>query len=393
MMTPADPTAVITDRQHGQFNYFQPIGMRKANSPIHFPDLDGLRAIAAFAVILYHIGGWVVFPSTIAWERTLYLLSFAEHGGELGVLFFFVLSGFLITYLMLVERERTGRLHIGRFYLRRVLRIWPLYFLTLLVGFAICPSGPDAAATPLMYAAFLTNFDHILHGDPDCGPLGIQWSIAVEEQFYLLWPLFFAVVGGHRAFPWLLLLLVTGSEAYALQASAQVAHYHFVANLRYLTAGALIATLLHEHGDRVQRLLARWPTALHATTHALGLSLLFVGWRAAPVHSGVLAVLHVYTVLYFLYVLVHQTHGPISMLHLRHAPVLGWLGRISYGLYLMHMFVIYAVLHLLPWPPERGWVAATVIVAVTILVSYASHRTIERYFLGLKHRYGASTAE
>ena len=366
--------------------------MHKARSPIHFPDLDGLRAIAALAVILYHVCEWVPFPATITWDRVRYLLSFAEHGGELGVLFFFVLSGFLITYLMLVESERTGRLHIGRFYLRRVLRIWPLYFLTLVAGFTLCPPQVSGGATPWMYATFLTNFDHIAHGEPDCGMLGVQWSIAVEEQFYLLWPLLFAWAGGRRIFPGLLLALVLWSEAFALQASALAAHYHFVANLRYLTMGALLAVVLHRHGHNARQLLARVPTAMHAVCYGAGLALLFVAWRWAPAHSGGQLLVHALTAVYFLYILMHQTHGSASRLQLRHVPVLGWLGRISYGLYLTHMFALYAVLHGVRLPPALGWLSGALVILVTILISHLSHRTVERYVLGLKQRYGASVA-
>ena len=118
------------------------------------------------------------------------------HGGRFGVIFFFVLSGFLITYLMFIEKSKTGQFKLGHFYVRRALRIWPLYFFSLIIGFVLYPMAVsysgfshDENANLTWYSLFIANFDHIYHGFPTANILGVHWSVCVEEQFYLIWPI------------------------------------------------------------------------------------------------------------------------------------------------------------------------------------------------------------
>jgi len=115
-----------------------------------------------------------------------------------GVPIFFVLSGFLISYLMLKEYKEQGSFNLNNFYMRRVLRIWPLYFIVLIIGFVLFPMLRTYLlhipyvenANPLLYILFLSNFDQLKQGVLPFGVgLGPTWSVSVEEQFYLFWPL------------------------------------------------------------------------------------------------------------------------------------------------------------------------------------------------------------
>ncbi|MBK7690909.1 MAG: acyltransferase [Bacteroidetes bacterium] len=117
--------------------------------------------------------------------------------GDTGVSFFFVLSGFLITYLLLKENEMTGKIDIKSFYIRRILRIWPLYYFCVIFSFLIFPllkahfgQTPDDASNRILCSIFLNNFDRI-NVIPDAITLSVLWSVAIEEQFYLIWPIFF----------------------------------------------------------------------------------------------------------------------------------------------------------------------------------------------------------
>ena len=116
----------------------------------------------------------------------------------MGVSFFFVLSGFLITYLLIKEKQLTGKVHISSFYIRRTLRIWPLYYFCVLFGFIAFPvlksafgQVPNETADPFLCSIFLNNFNAIYNGPPDSSILSVLWSVAIEEQFYLLWPILF----------------------------------------------------------------------------------------------------------------------------------------------------------------------------------------------------------
>ena len=150
--------------------------------PIHLTGLNGLRAMAAISVMFSHIfqktfGDWGVTGLTIP-----------VFGG--GVTLFFVISGFLITYLLLKELKITNQVDIKRFYLRRILRIWPLYYgylfvaIILLFGFGL---SSDILNKNLLYYLFFSANVPFFFGN------GIwiivhYWSIGVEEQFYLFWP-------------------------------------------------------------------------------------------------------------------------------------------------------------------------------------------------------------
>ncbi|HET9503954.1 MAG TPA: acyltransferase family protein [Hymenobacter sp.] len=102
---------------------------------VFFPNLDGLRFLAFFAVFLFHS---LYTPDAGIAASSLYQVPYQlTRVGDLGVNFFFVLSGFLITYLLLSEKQLMGRVAIGAFYMRRILRIWPLYFVVVFIGFVV----------------------------------------------------------------------------------------------------------------------------------------------------------------------------------------------------------------------------------------------------------------
>lgn len=121
--------------------------------------------------------------------------------GTLGVNFFFVLSGFLITYLLIAEKDITNTINIKKFYIRRVLRIWPLFYFNVLFGFIAFPIikaffGETSIenADFRYYLTFFTNFDIIKNGEADSSMLNVLWSVSIEEQFYLIWPILLLVI-------------------------------------------------------------------------------------------------------------------------------------------------------------------------------------------------------
>ena len=139
---------------------------------IYFPNLNGLRFFAALSVMVYHFFGINVL------------------NGHFGVILFFVLSGFLITYLLLEELKNTDTISIKKFYVRRILRIWPLYFFILLLSTVLIffETGIDNSYSQALpyYLFFIPNLAFVMN-------IGIKyavvlWSVGAEEQFYLVWP-------------------------------------------------------------------------------------------------------------------------------------------------------------------------------------------------------------
>ncbi|HEX2617069.1 MAG TPA: acyltransferase, partial [Flavobacteriales bacterium] len=189
---------------------------------VTLPRLDVIRAFCFLAVFGSHIffTDRADLTSTAFWRL---FVKPAFYKGDLGVNTFFVLSGFLITFLLIREKRLNGRINVPHFWLRRILRIWPLYFVVVFLGFgpmqwlkAWSGQAVHETANPWHYVFFYSNLD-LVHGDqPDSSILPVLWSIAVEEQFYLVWPLlllllpsratpaiFGTVIGASLVFQWM----------------------------------------------------------------------------------------------------------------------------------------------------------------------------------------------
>jgi peptidoglycan/LPS O-acetylase OafA/YrhL len=359
------------------------------------PELDALRFFAFFCVFFGHRVDYVE-PDPV------WLARFGSIG-SLGVPVFFLLSAFLITELLMREREGTGRVHIQAFYIRRILRIWPLYFLVF-YGLAILNhflpgTGTDSPRAWLAFTFFVGNW-YILHHGSFWATVDPLWSISVEEQFYIGIPVL-AAFAGRRAIvivSWILLVVAYVTVVlYALypKPGDQGGWTNSFFQFQFFSAGALLAILLR--GRLVQ---------LSIPLRLIGFALAFGCWFAALIRFnekiweqpstpgaalvGWLLVL-AGTVLFFL-----CTLGTPAQF------VPGWLsylGRISYGLYLFHVLMFVLVFdtfipHLGASFPGvhvphivRDSVGTIVVMALSILIAHLSYQYFERPFLRLKKRF------
>ncbi|MGB6689881.1 MAG: acyltransferase [Terracidiphilus sp.] len=289
--------------------------------PKYIPELDGLRGIAVLMVVFYHChprleGTWIYGASLWGWA---------------GVNLFFVLSGFLITSILLETRGEPR--YFRNFYGRRALRIWPVYVLVLVVVYAeapwfIGPTVTDAvkAAPWLAYILLVQNLLHLAL-PPAIGP---TWSLAIEEQYYFVW----APVVRFLARPWMLAAVLAlapiGSPLLRLSHFGWLNPTHTLIHLDGIAWGSLLAVGLHT-------------IALSRRAWLLtGLSGLVVGiWAAATVASGT-AFLDSALAVGFASALLAAiastgARNPINAV-LRRGP-LALYGRISYGLYMTHIMV------------------------------------------------------
>jgi peptidoglycan/LPS O-acetylase OafA/YrhL len=301
------------------------------------PALDGLRAVAVLAVMAYHFG-WPV------------------PGGFLGVDAFFVLSGYLITSLLLTEYAVHGRIDLPAFWARRVRRLLPAALLLLVtVAVVVRLTAPvmsldarraDLIATLLHYANwhFIASDESYFAQYSGASPVRHAWSLAIEEQFYLVWPLVVllllrAAAGRTRG----LAALVAGAavaSAVAMAATYDVsnpsrAYFGTETRAHQLLLGALLAVLLHRFG----RVLLGHRAAIAARTTGvitgvlLG-ALLFAVADSDPLYYGGLSACFALLVATLIWTLEAGPSAPLSRL-LSVAPLVG-VGRISYGLYLWH---------------------------------------------------------
>jgi peptidoglycan/LPS O-acetylase OafA/YrhL len=323
------------------------------------PALDGLRGAAVLLVMLSH-----VFDSRFL------------GGGAVGVTVFFVLSGFLITSLLLEEHGATGRLRLGRFYWRRALRLFPaMWLMVCLVALFEARLGLATGRRVLAILLYVGNW--VGSGSAPFDLLSHTWSLAVEEQFYLVWPLVLAVLL-RRCSRRVVVAVCLGGAAVstvtsvALWVGGASAHRVYCGSdtrAGALLAGCALATFLH--GRRTTRsnrpVLA---AVLLAGAGAVGLV------PGEPAHSLLAPTVALVLAAPVLWLLVGSGGaGVFGTWWMR------YLGRRSYGLYLWHVPLVYGVTIFSDDP-----VARFVAVAVTFVVAEASWRYLEQPLLRLRER-------
>lgn len=353
-------------------------GLRQA----HLTGLDGVRGAAAIWVVFAHAG-----------------LPFAS--GALAVLVFFVLSGFLITWLLLSEEEKRGGISLRAFYARRSLRIFPafyVYWLLYTIGKALFNKGNCVTIQSVSSLFYMNNYYQAIWGDPGT-TLSHTWSLAIEEQFYLFWPCTFvllkrnstrlkfllAAVGVLWIYREVMFLVLRVPQRYVYQALDMRADH--------LLIGCLLAVAVHQGSfARLWSFICRSPLMQVATLTLLVAEefVAFSGLHAA--HFGEADrrfrfwggfVLEPVLIMMLLPQLIAFKNGPITWL-LETRPM-RYLGRISYSVYLYQQIVTSAVARELADMP-RGLVIA-VSVGVAILLGTASYFLVELPFLRLKDRF------
>ncbi len=369
---------------------------------IFFPNLDGLRFIAFSMVFIAHIqGNSFRIPDIKNIYLQKLLLLFAN--GKTGVSIFFVLSGFLITYLILSEIRLNGRLDVIKFYIRRTLRIWPLYFLLLALIFGIFPilmrlfheDWSQFDMQPWYYFVFLSNFDvmHILlRNGNDMAASSLTWSVSIEEQFYLVWPLLFVILRKSMykfIFPALIILCYT--FRYIHSDSAPVLYLHTISVCGDLALGGW-AAYLSLTNDRFRSFFNTQTYKQRIGTYLLSIAVLYtIQFGTQPVFIIFNRFLQT---LFFAYVILDQNFNSQLKWKLSNNKFITFLGKYTYGLYLWHAFVIMIVniilTKLLHFSPGNAMLHIAVAVfgfILSLAVSYCSYHWYEAWFLKLKDKF------
>lgn len=289
--------------------------------PEHIPELDGLRGIAIISVFFYHARGRLV----LTW------IDLVARWGWTGVSLFFVLSGYLITSILL--RSRDSRHHYFRnFYARRALRVWPVYY--MMIG--VCFSGPRwllslplgiskwKAIVPVLF--FLQNI--VPMQISEFGALGPTWSLAIEEQYYMLWAPIIRLVRPKVFLALGLLSIFLISPILRRRLSNFVKPTHTLLHLDCIVLGSLLALALW--GIRISR--KRW-FYIGIITATAGFSCLATCARGTIYADSLLAVGFSGVVL----LAISGTGSKIFFLRILRSALLRFYGRISYGFYMTHI--------------------------------------------------------
>src|SRR5579859_4286589 len=355
------------------------------------PELDVLRFFAFLGVFIFHAA-----PRTMDfydragyphWLSSFLIPTFGA--GAYGVDLFFALSAYLITSLLLRERAATGALDLRGFYVRRILRIWPLYlaFVAFAAVFAALVPGQHLPIKYVVgYSLLAGNWIYAFYGLPASFATPL-WTVSIEEQFYLAWPLALrkASVRTMAAIALGLLVIANAWRVWLAVTAAPVERleYNTFTRLDPIAFGILIALF----GDklpsftRLQRVMslcsgvAMW-VAVYAFTITSPM-LKFTTWQMAVGHpftamAGAAVLLSV----------LGSQHG-----FLRNTTLL-YLGKISYGLYVLHEFAHFCAMRMVPASTPPGVMGQSLVgLALTVALAAASYRWLESPFLRLKERF------
>ncbi len=361
---------------------------------VYFPNLNGLRFFAAFLVIIHHVEQF-----KYSFGLSNYFASpFIAIIGKLGVILFFVLSGFLITYLLLTEQEKTNTISIKKFYIRRILRIWPLYYLIVILSFFVLPKisffeFPGHSSVlfnnwRVLLLLFLFFLPNVALGMRFVVPYASQaWSVGVEEQFYLIWPVLMKYFKNTVRLLLVVIIIYLFMELVGFRVIKKFLFWNsgfdvlrsfwHSFNIDCMAIGGLFAYILHKK-DKI--LLFFYNRVIQFFTLLLLIALIGYGVVIPYVHYEFYAV-------FFGIVILNLASNPKPILNLENG-YFNYLGKISYGLYMFHPLAIVIILKCLNYFGTNNFFLQLILSTIlTIIISSISYHFMEEKFIKMKTKF------
>ncbi len=370
----------------------------------YYPSLDGLRFFAFLFIFLFHamndLGPTNFFV-------TNFVLRIVKSNGWVGVDLFLVLSSFLITSILLKERVRFGNYSIKNFYIRRTLRIWPLYYLALLVGFLLYPTiimGKDFFLNPMLmrsltqnfplYFIFLGNWAIIFKGWGEFNLVGHLWTISIEEQFYLIWPL---LIFGIKSYKKLLLSQLTLLILAIFFRIFLLENYSYISNIVHLNIfsrfdtfmwGSILGTVYILRPKTFERFTKK-VTDLQIVV-VLVVFFFLLSNVAILNEENILGKAFGYLVVdgFFLIIVSLALVKNLYFTKFLGFKIVSWMGKLSYGLYVWHILGIQLtkkILHKLLI--NNSLLEILLAFFITLIFSILSYYLFEKLFLRFKDRF------
>lgn len=347
----------------------------------YFPGLNALRFFAATLVIFHHLEQYKFWGN----KQSLWGQAFIDALGHKPVSLFFVLSGFLITYLLLEENRNKRSVNVSQFYLKRVFRIWPLYFVIVIIALTIVPMFSDIAFgdmpspnSPMVLISLVLILPNLLRiSFPTLIGANQLWSVGIEEQFYLIWPLLvkrfekniiaflFLFIFIKLAIHVLMLYgLSTSSAPWLMKLEVLYALFP----VEQMAAGALGASLLFHKKESILRYMGKPLIGILAFTLIIGGSFIHLDHFLIPLLEGILFTIIIYQVTIYKWI-----YKPLEN------SVLIYLGSISYGIYMWHTIAItisITVMKILAW--NSSIIVCTLSLVITLCLSHISFKYLEK---------------
>lgn len=359
----------------------------KSHKQIYLPGLNGIRAIAALIVIVFHIDQFF---------RYFGLKSIGYHQTGMagyGVVLFFVLSGFLITFLLLNEKNQFQKIDLPKFYVRRILRIWPIFYLSILITLIIFLFKPDLISFPegeviktfTLYIFFLSNIGYGMNlGITTITPL---WSVGVEEQFYAFWP--FLVNKSKNILITLVVIIIIYLITKLTFRYLDNKMIFSIINVSCFDCMAIggIGAYLYFTKSKILNIL------YHPFIQIIAWSVLFISIFHKPLHLSSLIDKEIHAIFYIIIILNVSTNKK-TIINLENK-ILDFIGKISYGIYVYHLIVIvitsYILDNIINYQVQESVFDYTLvyvaIISCTLILSFLSYTYFESYFLKLKGKY------
>ena len=314
------------------------------------------------------------------------------------VILFFVLSGFLITWLLVKEKEKQGKINVRNFYMRRILRTWPLYYAVLMIGILLLFFMPgqiyqgvkhNLLITALAYGFLIPNIASFFGYAPDL--ISVLWSVGAEEQFYAFWPMLVnnAKKLLDRIAGFLLIYLALKYLLTWLQIPYKAQSLMSYMPFDCMAIGGIAACLYHSNSKALQ-------VVYHPAMQVLAWAFLLVSVFYRPVHVPLAGMLNtdIHAIIYAILILNVSTNKK-TLVRLENK-VLNFLGKVSYGIYGYHFIVLFLLsLWLKNTLPNLSNTAAhaimfTGVISSTIFIAWLSHRYFEAWFIKRKVQFGGS---
>lgn len=356
----------------------------------YYPQLDVIRGLSLIAVFFFH----AYHPkSTGTLIQNLFVFFHSQLG--LGLDVFFILSSFLLTYLGITEYQLKGTFSFKKYFIRRILRIWPLYFLFIILSFFVVPMlasryGVGITMPPVYYYVFfIANFylsDHVFF-------LRILWTLSIEEQFYLFWGICLLFFQAWLRYVIAIIALISIVFNLVQAANEQSVYFHTITYLIDMMAGAYAAYCLINKNFFLTfiRDFASWKRiCFYLFLPVLFTAYYFMDKIFVGSLNYLLAVfVKLIFVSYVAILILDQMVNDTGLFRLRRIASIAFIGKISYGLYVFHGLIITVGLFMFPKFSFRiasVW-QAIILFGITFIVALCSYYLVERPFLKMKSRF------
>jgi peptidoglycan/LPS O-acetylase OafA/YrhL len=377
--------------------------MEKEGKKIYFPGLDGMRLISCISIIIIHIELEKAKFNLPATRSMAYLSKL----GPISVSLFFLLSGFLISYLLLLEKKTTGNINLRSFYTRRILKIWPLYFLIIFFGFFVWPhlsillkddfgavNGSDWWQAFIGCVFFLPGT--LLASNVISITIGVTWTIRVEEFFYFFWPILLRKTDNFiKMCIWIIvctIMLRIGTTGIHYFLKGYPTWYDFLGKLNFvfleyrfgcMAIGGIGSWLILNEKTKITSFFYRKDIQL--ITYFSTLILLMLRVHIPFIYNEFYCAL-------LCIIIMNLANNPACLINLDYKWS-NYLGKRTYGLYLFHPVAIILCISIVKQyfgqlsGLQTDLILYPSIIGITIIVSVISFRFFEKPFLKLKSAY------